>query len=299
MKEWLTTGIPYEIAFWDNLYANKRELGKMLEWSCYGDDIFLHNFDAVGFLTEYRQRTGKSPQVWDVGCGLSYATGNHLHGKPVDIRYIDPLACFYNRILKRYKKDLSPIEFGMLEYLSSTTLQFKVGDGPQLIVIQNALDHSANPVKGILECLECLEIGGVLYLKHWPNEAETENYRGFHKYNITEKDGQLIIWNPLDTVRLNGLIGDFCDIVVSRGGERNAVIAVITKKAPVPQALLTPQADVDVLCRNLLAVVEAFNSPGFAFRYHMKAAFYRYAQFFARLLPSNARSSLKKLLRKH
>lgn len=293
MKEWLE-GIAYEVAFWNSLFANKSQREGLFAWSSYGSDISLHNFDAITFLTEWESLHGKPAEVLDVGCGLSYCTGNHAgEGKAINIHYIDPLAAFYNRILSRHKQDLPQIEFGMLEYLSST-----YNGKAALIIIQNALDHSSNPVKGILESMECLDIGGVLYLKHYPNEAEKENYRGFHKHNVDEENGKLVLWNRSGRTNINDLVEPFADITVSRYDQPDEVIAVIRKKAPLPQGLLDRKNDVSVLCHNMLEIAETFDSPSFAVRYHTKRIGYGAMQFTARFFSRQTKEKIKKLLRK-
>lgn len=162
-QKWLE-GISYEVAFWNNVYRWPHTFQGMMGWAHYGSTICLEGFDANHFLL-----ANDHPSVYDVGSGMSYAVGDHLEkgGKliPLDIHYIDPLAFHFNRILKKYKKKLPPIEFGMTEYLSAF-----IHDA-SLITIQNALDHSSAPIKGIVEALLALRKGGVLYLNHHPNEA--------------------------------------------------------------------------------------------------------------------------------
>jgi len=183
-------GIAYEVAFWNNVYRWPWTFRGMMGWSNYGSDINLEGFDAVAFLAQK-----DNPKVLDVGCGMSYATGDHItvdgRQKPIDIDYVDPLAHCFNHILRRYDRHLPDITFGMAEYLSA----FYPEKSVSLVIIQNALDHSSDPMKGIMEALEVLEPAGVLYLNHHPNEAETEHYKGFHQFNICEECGKLIVWN--------------------------------------------------------------------------------------------------------
>ena len=138
-QKWLE-GISYEVAFWNNVYRWPHTFQGMMGWAHYGSAICLEGFDANHFLL-----ADDHPRVYDVGSGMSYAVGDHLEkdGKliPLDIHYIDPLAFHFNRILKKYKKKLPPIEFGMTEYLSAF-----IHDA-SLITIQNALDHSSAPIK--------------------------------------------------------------------------------------------------------------------------------------------------------
>ena len=139
-------------------------------------------------------------KFWTWDARLSYATGNYIEingtKTALDLHYVDPLADVFNDIKKRYHRNLPDIEFGMVEYLSD----FFPRHDADLIIIQNALDHSAMPIKGIQEAFSTLKTGGILYLNHHPNEAETEQYKGFHQYNIDEENGKLVIWNKIGKV---------------------------------------------------------------------------------------------------
>ena len=138
ISQWID-GIPYEKAFWNNVYRWKQTFNGMMQWSNYGGIIDLECFDANRFLSSC---TSCKPKVLDVGCGLSYATGNYIEingtKTALDLHYVDPLADVFNDIKKRYHRNLPDIEFGMVEYLSD----FFPRHDADLIIIQNALDHS-------------------------------------------------------------------------------------------------------------------------------------------------------------
>ncbi len=284
-------GIAYEVAFWNNVYRWKRTFRGMMGWSHYGSVIELEEFDANSFLA------GKeSPVILDVGCGMSYATGNLISRNgtetPADIRYVDPLAPYFNRILRRYRRGLPEITFGMMEYLSA----FYPEQDVDLVIIQNALDHSANPVKGIMEALETLRTGGILYLNHHPNEGETENYKGFHQYNITDEDGKLIIWNRDERSDINALIKDFADISVSRSAQGH-VIAVITKTAGVPPHLTEDRKDKRRLCEDLIMQTMQTSSIAHAVKARCRYWKFNAIQFVAQALPWETRMKVKKLIK--
>ena len=163
-------GIPYEVAFWRSYYANRKRRRQLMEWSQYGRECSLDGFDLAAFVSTC---PSPEPLLLDVGCAMSYAFGNIVGGRPQKVLYIDPLAPFYNRILRRYRIDRPEITFGMVEYLSATN----AGVTADFIHIRNALDHCADPMEGILQALACLRTGGVLYLNHFDNEALREAYR--------------------------------------------------------------------------------------------------------------------------
>lgn len=284
-------GIPYEVAFWNNVYRWRHTLDGMLGWSNYGSVIDLEMFDANAFLS-----SRPCPKVLDVGCGMSYATGNLLRkgGRevPLDIHYVDPLASSFNKILARWKKDMPRIEPGMAECLSA----FYPGHDVDLVIIQNALDHSASPLKGIVEAMETLAVGGVLYLNHHPNEAETERYKGFHKYNIDIDGDDLVIWNKAERRSLRELVGGFASVGVRRHASGH-VIAVVTKLADVPPGLIDRAADLRCACVGLLeshiGKLGMVSAVAFALRYRAL----NIVQMAVQALPWGLKMGLKRMLK--
>ena len=289
LSNWMD-GIAYEIAFWNNVYRWPHTFKGMMNWSGFGAGIQLEKFDANSFLLA---STGR--KVLDVGCGMSYATGNHLIDGtiniPLDIHYIDPLAPYFNQILHRFHRNLPMIEFGMMEYLSAHYPNHDV----DLVIIQNALDHSANPVKGIIEALETLRIGGVLYLNHHENEAELEQYKGFHQYNITQEEDNLIIWNKQEHRNVSNVIKEYADTQVYRH-DNGHVIAVIHKTDNVPAQLLRDKDDKRILSQMLLTNNMKHRNISSTLAYRLNYWKYNTIQFFVQALPWSTKMKLKKLI---
>jgi len=94
MKNWVT-GIPYEIAFWKGVYSNQKSIERLFRWSKYNKEFELDNFDAKQFLSQR-----ENPIIVDAGCGMSFCYGETLDGKQLNVRYIDPLAPFFNKIIE-------------------------------------------------------------------------------------------------------------------------------------------------------------------------------------------------------
>ena len=288
--KWMN-GIAYEVAFWNNVYRWKWTFNGMMNWSKHGGVITLEGFDANAFLA----KTDK-PKVLDVGCGMSYATGNHImrDGQltPLDIHYVDPLAGYFNRILARHRRKLPRIEFGMAEYLSA----FYPAHDVSLVIIQNALDHSAHPMKSIYESIDVLKKGGCLYLNHHINEAETEHYKGFHQYNICRENGKLIIWNKNERHDVAELTAGFAELTVGLT-ENGHVAAVIRKTGDVPQSLIDDKGDKRALCSILMDYARTAGSPWHGVK--NSAAYWKYniLQFFIQGLPWTLKMKLKKLIK--
>lgn len=289
-SRWIN-GMPYELAFWNNVYRWKWTFEGMMNWSNYGATIQLEGFDANAFLVS---RT--KPKVLDVGCGMSYAPGNftekNCRREPLDISYVDPLAEHFNSILRRHRRLLPEITFGMVEYLSS----FYPDQDISLIIIQNALDHSSNPMKGIYESLATLEPTGCLYLNHHANEAETEHYKGFHQYNICEEDGKLVIWNKSRRWDVGKLTSGFAQVDVSKT-DSGHVVATIRKTADVPSTLLADKKDRATLCRQLVAQVSASNCLSNIAKRKMVYWLYNATQFVAQALPWDVKMKVKKIIK--
>lgn len=248
---WLS-GIPYEVAFWKSYYGNKKRRADLFSWSNYNKPCKLENFDINAFIRDFG---GENPQILDVGCALSYVFGNIINGKTVTVIYIDPLAPFYNKILSRYKIDRPRIQFGMIESLS---VSFEKNFA-HFIHIQNALDHCHDPFKGILQCLAVLKCGGILYLNHFINEAENENYRGFHQFNIAESEGDLKIWNRNININVTERLKDFAHVETSITPE-GRVIAVIKKFAELPSEDEDSAKLTRDISKRMMDVVEYFYS---------------------------------------
>lgn len=293
-------GIDYEIAFWNNVYRWKKTFIGTMNWSKYGKTIELDKFDANKFLISCKDKI-----VLDIGCGMSYATGYYIEKnglkEHIDIHYIDPLAQTFNAILKKYEKRirkrlngnmLPSIEFGAMEYISA----FYPNHNIDLAIIQNALDHSAMPVKGIIETIDTLRIGGILYLNHHPNEAETEHYKGFHQYNINEKNGNLIIWNKTEYYDINKIIDDFAEIKVCKGSDTKNIIAIITKRKDVPSEILKHKDDKKHLYTQMMLNIYNSNSIKYAIKRKFKYYYYNTIQFFIQSLSWERKMKIKKLI---
>ena len=285
MKNWIN-GIPYEIAFWEATYSNKKSIKSLFRWSKYNKEIELTNFNAKQFLSQK-----ENPIIIDAGCGMSYCNGDKLDGKQLNICYVDPLAPFYNRIIEKKKLDLPKITFGFIEYLSAFIPQ-----KASLIIIQNALDHSKNPIKGILESIESLEIGGVLYLRHHKNEAETENYCGFHQYNISLDNSEMIIWNKETKININTFVKNFADTETSTF--ENEVIAVITKKQEVTNGLVDYKKDIADLSNQYIEVIQNLNNASYSFLYRWDFFRFRVIQLFVHIFSWKTRQKIKNVIKK-
>ncbi len=246
-------GVSYEIAFWNGWLSNPANRASALARMSSTADIGqpLGDFDPAVLNEDFT--------VLDVGCGMAYHNAPYIDGKKIDLHYVDPLARFYNEIAEKQGLPLPPIEFAMVEYLSS----FYAPGSASVVLIQNALDHCFQPVRGILECLKTLKTGGTLYLFHNRNEAEHENYMGFHQFNIDLQDGRLVIWNRTERYDMNEILKD-CAQIRTEEVQGNIRAWILKENDQIPP---TQADDVCVLAEQVMYCISKLMDRNFTGKY--------------------------------
>lgn len=284
-RKWLE-GIPYEVAFWQSYYSNKKRRKDLFSWSMYGKSCELDHFD----IDSYIRSLDSNPKIIDVGCALSYMFGNIINNIPHDIIYIDPLSVFYNRILDKYKIDRPRIKFGLLESLSilydNNSIDF--------IHIRNALDHSQDPFYGIIQCLLVLKKGGVLYLNHFRNEGENEGYRGFHQNNLDIKNNEFIIWNKDKVINVTNEIKSFAKVETSIT-RQGRLVTVITKTNDVPSTFYDSKKDSQLIVDKLIETIIFYYKFPNSFKFQFKRLYCYLGHTTMRLLPFSILNKIKKM----
>ncbi len=285
-QRWLS-GIPYEVAFWRSYYGNKRRRADLFSWSLYDKPCHLDNFDIDKYVASL---ANPHPKLLDVGCALSYMFSSNINGDNIAVDYVDPLAPFYNQILRQFKIDRPEIKFGMIESLTGSYAPNTV----DLIHVRNALDHCSNPFYGIIQCLAALKKDRVLYLNHFRNEAQNEGYRGFHQFNITEKDGDFILWNKDTELNVTKLCKNFAEVVTTVTSE-GRIVSVITKKADVPSSFYNPQQIAMQMTADMMATVEYFHKFNHSAKYQTKRLISTVGHRTMRLMPYSILNKIKRL----
>lgn len=277
-------GVSYEAAFWQGYLSNKKNLRHICEKVKTDRNIRLTGLEPGDLC--FDKDKADDFTILDVGCGMVYANGCCIDGTAADMRYVDPLAGIYNEISDKMNADLPAVEFGMIEYLSS----FYPEQNASLIIVQNALDHCFDPVKGVMECMKTLRKGGVLYLFHRKNEAEFENYRGFHQHNIDIRSGSLVIWNKNKETDINSLLEDLADVRIIDLGEH--VAAVIKKTGEMQK--IECAGDIRNVCCQLMYVIKRIMSFRFCFGYNLRYIFQVISHKISGQLSDSFKSALKR-----
>jgi SAM-dependent methyltransferase len=215
-----SAGIEPEAAFWEN-------------WTKTGGGRWPDDF--VARLRAGRQfdtglesllPKGGTVRVLDVGAGPMTVLGVASSERTIQILAVDPLADLYQHILTTY--DIAP----PIPTVFATAEDLSAFFGPStfdLVHCQNALDHSFDPFCGIEEMLRVVKTGGHVVLRHYINEAEYEDYAGFHQFNFDMKDGRFHIWN-----RSSGIFPDeyvHCETIFTTSANRPArSVQVVIRK---------------------------------------------------------------------
>ncbi len=218
-------GIDYEVNFWTRWFQTRG-----LEWpGDYASRIVPQQMPT--WLTALLPADPTLPaHVLDVGAGPIIANGHLVDGREIAFTAVDPLAHHYTRIIDQTGIE-PPIrtKFAFAEDLSA---RFAPG-AFQLVTCRNALDHAIEPAWGILEMLIVASVSGRIFLAHRRNEAEFENYSGFHQWNFDlREDGRFVIWNNAREIDVSTLVAPAARVECNL--QNDFLTVVMTKLAELP-----------------------------------------------------------------
>ncbi len=160
----------------------------------------------------------------DVGCGGTLVYSNKINGADLNYVPVDVLADAYKIGHEKYSyKPNTDIHFGMCEHLTKWFAE-KSAD---YIVYDNSLDHSLDPVRGLIESYRVLKTGGVLSLKHHAVESMFGTAEGLHEWDFfMTKAGEYVVacGGTDNLVNVSQLFKGAADIEVWE--EKNEEIAI-------------------------------------------------------------------------
>jgi len=215
MGNWLNgDGILQEITFWERVAIQE---GPLVSF----ERDFIHSEEV---LPEYIN-------CLDVGCGLYTSCGSIVGDRSLEVTAVDPLGDIYSSINDKYgiTTKIKP-RFGMVEHLSD---QFKKNSF-DIVHMRNALDHSFNPILGILQMLYVCRVGGKVILIHRDNEAEKGQNTGFHQWNMTLKNGQFIIWRDNIEININQELAEYVNVTFDPNAPQVAAYSVTHNPSKEP-----------------------------------------------------------------
>lgn len=217
-----------EVTFWDR-YLGTRGLRWPEEFTRrLNPDLELDR--ELGLLASKRD-PGSAITLLDVGAGPLTAVGKRWDGKAVDVKAIDPLALEYDKLLLKHAIN-PPIRTSMGMAEDVTTLFSE--NTFDIVHARNCLDHGIDPFRAVSEMLSVAKPGGFVYLKHHPNEAINEEWRGLHQWNFSmNPDGKFIISSRDSEVDVTQALSDRGKVVceLRKESEETWLIVKIEKIA--------------------------------------------------------------------
>jgi SAM-dependent methyltransferase len=159
---------------------------------------------------------GATVSILDVGAGPLTKLGKRWEGRTILITAVDPLADQYKQLLAAAGIK-APVETepGEVERL---TERFPTNHF-DLVNMENALDHSYDPLLGLEQMLEVVKPGGYVLLLHDVNEGHRTGYSGFHQWNFCADDDHFVVWNRKTRFSVNGALGAIAETSVELWNE--------------------------------------------------------------------------------
>lgn len=221
MVTWLN-GITNEIEFWDDYFETEGS-----EWK----DGYKKMVEYERPFTLEQYIDSERTVFLDVGSGPLSSCGSRTEKTKIEFYAVDPLAAAYRVIKKNYKirTKIQP-EFGMVEKLYEKYPKNTF----DIVHMRNALDHSFNPIMGLLQMIYVCKIGGKIILCHRDNEAEYEKYTGIHQWNLLVQNDKFFIWRDHKRFDISNLFGEYIDIkVIAAKNEAELHKVIITKRKDI------------------------------------------------------------------
>ena len=165
-------------------------------------------------------------RILDVGSGPVSFVGKMFGDRPITLIPVDPLADGYKRLLDAAGvAPPFPTQVGSAEELSTL---FPAGSF-HLVHASNSIDHSFDPVLAIAEMIKMVRPSGYVWLTHFRNEGHKNGYYGLHQWNFDVKDGEFIVWNPVQQRSVTSELRDVAEIDANFDGD---IVNVSLRRIP-------------------------------------------------------------------
>lgn len=218
-------GIAPEVAFWDDHIHT--------EGSLWPDDYQARMDPALPLQDHIREAfdvpEGTTLEILDVGAGPLTYLGKVWPGRTLNITAIDPLAEEYAAIFQRYQRTPPlPTQLGYAERLIGQFGENRF----DLVHARNCIDHSHDPVLAIEQMVAVTKPGGLVYLHHAVNEAEIQQYHGFHQWNLHGTAASFYVSNPTCIVNMSFRLAAVADVSNQLSVGNTWIITQIYKRHP-------------------------------------------------------------------
>jgi SAM-dependent methyltransferase len=220
LKKWFL-GVYSEVEFW-RVWMRTRGAFWRSEHARRLDQNAILDTQAASLLPA--NVPASQLKILDVGSGPLSGLGVIHNGQHVSILAVDPLANAYQRMYQDFGiTPVIPVTLAFAEDLTS----FFAKDEFDLVVCQNALDHTHDPWRALRQMIEVSKPGGFVLLRHSRNEAENERYSGLHQWNLdTSSVGDFVIWNKDASLNVTHLLAGQVDIRLLESAAPQIVIAL-------------------------------------------------------------------------
>ena len=218
-------GVECEVDFWTRWFQSKG-----LQWpGDYQTRIIAK--PLAPWLVDLLPKSSTDPvHILDVGAGPITVTGSFAPERTIHLVAVDPLAGRYAQIIERFGVEPPHrTEFSFAEDLST---RFDRGRF-DLVSCTNALDHAIEPVWGILEMLIVTKPKGKIALYHRRNEAEFEDYSGFHQWNFDHSGQDFVIWNKDRRINVSDVLRGVATVTCTLSDDQLAVAITKTDEIPI------------------------------------------------------------------
>eukprot|EP00929_Paragymnodinium_shiwhaense_P120600 TRINITY_DN92571_c0_g1_i1.p1 TRINITY_DN92571_c0_g1~~TRINITY_DN92571_c0_g1_i1.p1 ORF type:complete len:368 (-),score=102.58 TRINITY_DN92571_c0_g1_i1:92-1195(-) len=207
---WLQN-LPQELLFWLNYLRDaakaaaadaRHPLARVLQQSSPLDSRLQSLLTTLGAT--------KSVRILDVGSGPFTPLGYIVPGLSIELVAVDPLACAFAEM----RRDLGIQVPAMAAPVFSHVEQLEHALGKEafdVVHCSNALDHSYNPLAGVIQMLRVVKAGKPVLLLHARNVGKLEGYSGLHKWNFDVQNDRFVLWNS------SGVPVDVEDALVAEG----------------------------------------------------------------------------------
>lgn len=178
--EQTTTGFAHEIEFWKDFVKSDRFLNNWV-FPEQNPEIRANHPDVAKCFDDFSEAF-KAKNEWHIIDVLDIGSGAlpWIKGILPNMRLIscDPLADEYGKIFNYDLHEQSQPIKAFAEELPFADDTFDI------VHCSNALDHTQNPRKAIIEMERVCRPGGMILIQGFENEAVHENWQGLHQWNI-------------------------------------------------------------------------------------------------------------------
>jgi SAM-dependent methyltransferase len=141
--------------------------------------------------------------ILDVGAGPMTTLGKTYPGRTLAITAVDPLAAEYDRLLD--DAGLTP-PVRTLACRGEDLLERFEPERFDVAYARNSLDHGDDPLLIIRNMVRLVKPGGLVVLRHYKTEGETELYSGLHQWNFEVEGRDFLLWSRWERHNLTHLL---------------------------------------------------------------------------------------------